>query len=330
MRRRDLLGLIGIACLSSVTPTIAQQRRSKRIGVLMGYNENDREAQERVQAFKQRLRQLGWREGENLAFESRWVAGSTERMDTAADELVRAQPDLILGATTGVLRALLRRTKTIPIVFISVSNPVGDGFVVSMHSPGGNATGFTNLERPLGGKWVDILRELAPSLTQVAALFNPSTSADQGAYYGRPFEAAALSLGLQAVQSPARNKEDIDAIVAKLAGRPPGGLVVMPDVFTVVNREAIIGAAAKHGVPAIYPYRYFVGDGGLVAYGIDLFDQYRRAADYVQRIFSGESTAALPVQGPAKFELAINLKTAKALGLTPPPALLSRADEVIE
>jgi putative ABC transport system substrate-binding protein len=329
MRRREVIGLLGYASLVT-GPAWGQQRQSRRIGVLMGYTENDQEAQERVRAFKQRLGELGWREGENLNVEARWVAGNTERMDTAAAELARLGPDVIVSATTGVLRALLRQTRTIPIVFLSVSDPVGDGFVASLHSPGGNATGFTNLERSLGGKWVEILREIAPSVKQVTALFNPPTSADRGAYYGLPFEAASASLGLQALEAPAIDRGEIDSIVSGLAGNPPSGLVVMPDVFTVVNRDAIIRAAAKHRVPAIYPYRYFVADGGLVAYGIDLFDQYRRAADYVHRIFRGESPASFPVQGPAKFELAINLKTAKELGLDPVPALLTRADEVIE
>jgi putative ABC transport system substrate-binding protein len=211
-----------------------------------------------------------------------------------------------------------------------VSDPVGDGFVAGLANPGGNATGFTNLERSLGGKWVEILKEIAPSLERVAALFNPPTSADRGAYYGRPFEEAATSLTMKPVMEPVAEVADVEGVVFRMAANPPGGLIVMPDVFTVVNRERIIAALAKYRVPAIYPYRYFVADGGLVAYGIDLFDQYRRAAIYIDRIFRGELPAALPVQGPAKFDLAINLKTAKALGLTIQPTLLARAAEVIE
>jgi putative ABC transport system substrate-binding protein len=296
----------------------------------MGYDESDQEAQARVAAFKQQLQALGWRDGDNLRIEGRWVAANAEQMDAASAELARWQPDVVLSATTGVLRALLRQTRTIPIVFLSVSDPVGDRFVASLAKPGGNATGFTNLERSLGGKWVEILKEIAPSLKRVGSLFNPSTSADRGEYYGRPFEAAARSLGIEPVAGPAQKAEDVDECVAKLAGHPPGGLIVMPDVFTVVNRERIIAAAARHRVPAIYPYRYFVADGGLVAYGIDLFDQYRRAAVYVDRIFRGELPGELPVQGPAKFDLAINVKSAQALGLNVLPTLLARADEVFE
>jgi putative ABC transport system substrate-binding protein len=296
----------------------------------MGYDENDREAQARMAAFTHQLATLGWRAQDNLTIESRWVAGSTERMEATAAELARWRPDAILSATTGVVRALLRHTRTIPVVFVSVSDPVGDGFVAGLANPGGNATGFTNLERSLGGKWVEILKEIAPSLERVASLFNPPTSADRGAYYGRPFEAAATSLAMKPVMGPVAEVADIDRIASGMAANPPGGLIVMPDVFTVVNREHIIAASARYRVPAIYPYRYFVADGGLVAYGIDLFDQYRRAAIYIDRIFRGQLPAALPVQGPAKFDLAINLKTAKALGLTIQPTLLARADEVIE
>jgi putative ABC transport system substrate-binding protein len=330
MRRREFLTLLGGAAALPSPAATQQARRTRRIAVLMGYNEKDQEAQARITAFKQQLRELGWSEGESYRIDDRWVSGSTERMDAAAAELVRLQPDVIVSATTGVLRALLRHTRTIPIVFLSVSDPVGDGFVASLASPGGNATGFTNLERSLGGKWLEILLEIAPGLKRVASLFNPPTSADRGAYYGRAFEAAAASLHVEPLAGPALEAADIDRLVASLAGDPAGGLIVMPDVFTVVNRQRIVAATAKHRVPTIYPYRYFVADGGLVSYGIDLFDQYRRAAVYVDRIFRGDAPAALPVQGPARFDLAINLKTAKALGLTVPPTLLARADEVIE
>lgn len=329
MRRRMFIALAAAAACAALSAG-AQPLRQRRIGILMGYNDSDQEAQARVAAFKRQLDDLGWREGGNLTFEARWIAGSTERMDAAAADLARWNPHVIVGATTGVLRALLRQTRTIPIVFLSVSDPVGDGFVASLASPGGNATGFTNLERSLGGKWLEILKEIAPPLKRAAALFNPATSADRGGYYGRPFQAAAASLGIEAVERPAHNTGEIDGIVASLAGDPPGGLIVMPDVFTVVNRQRIIAATETHRVPAIYPYKYFVADGGLAAYGIDLFDQYQRAAIYVDRIFRGESPATLPVQGPAKFDLAINLKTAKGLGLTIPPTFLARADEVIE
>ena len=320
----------GLAASWPLVTRAQQSTRVRRIGILMGYNENDQEAQGRVAAFKQQLQELGWAEGRAVRIEARWVAGSTERMQAAAAELVGLQSDVIVSATTAVLRALLRQTRAIPIVFLSVSDPVGDGFVASLAKPGGNATGFTNLEQSLGGKWLEILKEIAPKAGRVASLFNPATSADRGAYYGRPFEAAAVTLGVEAIAGPAQEVGDIEGIVAALATEPRGGLVVMPDVFTVVNRARIVALAEQYRIPAIYPYRYFVADGGLVSYGIDLFDQYRRAAAYVDRIFRGEQPGALPVQGPAKFDLAINLKAAKTLGLTVPPTLLSRADEVIE
>jgi putative ABC transport system substrate-binding protein len=330
MRRRTFIAVAAAAWGGPFSARAQQPTRPRRIGILMGYDENDQEAQARVAALRRQLDELGWREGSNVTIEARWIAGNTERMDAAAADLARLNPAVIVGATTGVLRALLRHTRTIPIVFLSVSDPVGDGFVASLASPGGNATGFTNLERSLGGKWVEILQEIAPPLKRAGALFNPATSADRGGYYGRPFTTAAATLGIEPVERPAHNPGEIDGIVASLAGDPPGGLVVMPDVFTVVNRRRIIAAAQTHRVPAIYPYKYFVADGGLAAYGIDLFDQYRRAAIYVDRIFRGESPAALPVQGPAKFDLAVNLKTAKGLGLAIPPTFLARADEVIE
>jgi putative ABC transport system substrate-binding protein len=296
----------------------------------MGYNENDQEAQARVRAFKQQLEEIGWKEGTGFQIEDRWVSGSTDRMDAYAADFARMQPDLILSATTGVLRALLRHTRTVPIIFLSVSDPVGDKLVASLAKPGGNATGFTNLERSLGGKWLEILREIAPSVTRVSSLFNPPTSADSGAYYGQPFAEAAASLAIQAIRGPAHDVAEIEPVIAAVAGSPPGGLIVMPDVFTVVNRQHIVAQAEKYRVPAIYPYRYFAEDGGLISYGIDLFDQYRRAAYYADRIFRGEAPGALPVQAPAKFDLAINIRTAKALGLTAPSTILARADEVIE
>jgi putative tryptophan/tyrosine transport system substrate-binding protein len=331
MRRRDFIGGIAGATAGVGSPTQAQQGgRERVVGVLMGYNDNDQEAHARIVAFKEQLKALGWREDNGVRFVARWVSANVERMDTAAAELTGLKPDVIVSATTGVLRSLLRHTRTIPIVFLSVSDPVGDGFVGSLAHPGGNATGFTNLERSLGGKWVELLKEAVPSLRRVVSLFNPPTSADRGAYYGRPFAAAATSLGMESIAGPVNDPAEIERVVARVAADLSGGLVVMPDVFTVVNRSSIVAAAAKSRVPAIYPYRYFIEDGGFVSYGIDLFDQYRRAAAYVDRIFRGEPPAALPVQGPAKFDLAVNLKTAKALGLIIPEALLARADEVIE
>lgn len=331
MKRRDFFLGAGAAAIG-LPRSVAGQHGLRRLGVLMGYRESDKEAQARLAAFFQVFEELGWKDGRNLRVEYRWAAGSADQIRSSASELIAGNPDVILAATTPVVRALLQETRTVPVVFISVSDPVGDGFVNSLSRPSGNATGFTNLERSLSGKWLELVKELAPSVTHVAALFNPATSAGRGAYYWPPFEAAASWSSVQALQAPVQNENDIERHITELASKPNsgGGLAVMPDVFTVVNRARIIALAASKRLPAVYPYRYFAQEGGLMAYGIDLSDQYRRAARYVHRIFRGEPAGELPVQAPAKFELVINQLTAGTVGIKVPPTLLARADDVIE
>ena len=328
MRRREFIACASV--LAAYPHIVAAQDGTKKLGVLMGYRENDREARMRLTAFFQAFEELGWKESRNLRLEYQWAAGNPDQIRKAASALVRWNPDCILSATTPVLRALLQESRSIPIVFLSVSDPVGDGFVRSLSHPESNATGFTNLERSLSGKWLELVKELAPSITRVAALFNPATAAGGGSYYWAPFEAAASWSGVEPVKTPVNSEAELEPQVAQLASMQHCGLAVMPDVFTVVNRRRIITLAALHQLPAVYPYRYFAEDGGLMAYGIDLSDQYRRAARYVHRIFRGEKPGEMPVQGPAKFELVINQAAAQAMKLTVPPTLLARADEVIE
>ena len=261
----------------------------------------------------------------------RFAAADVDRMQTFAKELVGLQPDLIVGQTTPVVAALQRETKTIPIVFVIVSDPVGSGFVASLPRPGGNITGFINIEASLSGKWIEMLKEIVPRVTRAALMFNPET-APYFAYYLQPFEAAARSQAIEPMAAPVRTAADIEHVVASLGDRPDAGLVVMPDTFTATRRnlDLIVSLAARHRVPTIYPYRYMVAAGGLISYGIDTTDLYRRAPTYVDRILKGAKPADLPVQLPTKFELAVNLKTAKALGIDIPATLLGRADEVIE
>ena len=250
-------------------------------------------------------------------------------MQVLAKELVEPQPDVLLASSTPVVAALARETGTIPIVFVVVSDPIGSGFIESLARPGGNMTGFINIESSLGGKWLELLKELAPSISRVAVMFNPDT-APHAEYYVRPFEVAAASLAVKPSTAPVRSATDIEQAIFDLGRATASGLIVLPDTFTTVHRGAIISAAASSNVPAIYPFRYMAGDGGLISYGVDLIDLYRRAAPYVDRILKGGKPADLPVQQPTKFEFAINLKTAKSLGLDVPPSLLARADEVIE
>jgi putative ABC transport system substrate-binding protein len=277
------------------------------------------------------LEQLGWTDGQNIGIDIRWAAGNVERMKALAKELVGLPSDLLVAHTTQPVAALQRETRTIPIVFLVVSDPVGSGFVTSLPSPGGNITGFVNIESSLGGKWIEVLREVAPSVSRAALMFNPDT-APYSKYYLEPFEAAARLRGIEPIAAPARTESDIERVITSLAGRPDAGLAVMPDVAlsTQQNRNLIISLAARHRLLTVYPYRYWVADGGLVSYGIDQVDLYRRVPTYIDRILKGAKPAELPVQLPTRFELAVNLKTAKALGLTIPESFLLRADEVIE
>ena len=251
------------------------------------------------------------------------------QMQVLAKQLLDLQPDVILASTTPSTAALMKETRTIPIVFVVVADPVGSGFVASIPRPGGNITGFTNIESSLGGKWIQLLKEIAPRVTRVALMFNPET-APFAAFYVRPIEAAAPLFAVESVVKPIRTDSEIEAAITDVGREPTGGLIVLPETFTTIHRTSIILAAARNNVPTIYPFRYMASDGGLIAYGVDLVDLFRRAAPYVDRILRGAHPADLPVQAPTKFELVINLKAAKALGLEVPPTLLATADEVIE
>jgi putative ABC transport system substrate-binding protein len=301
-----------------------------RIGVLMGLAEGDPQAQARVAAFRKGLETLGWVEGRNVRIDIRWATTSDKpAMQRFAKELVALQPDLILSHNTPTTTTLLQYTRTIPIVFAVVSDPIGSGFVASFARPGGNVTGFTNIEPTMASKWLELLKEVAPSVARVAFLFNPAT-APYAEYYLTPFKAAAVSLGLEAIAAPVRNTSELEYAIAVQARTPNGGLVVMTDSFLVTHRAEITSLTARHRLPAVYPFRDFVEVGGLLSYGNDLYDNFQRAAIYADRILKGATPKELPVQAPVKFELVINQKTAKALGLTVPQSLLLRADEVIQ
>ena len=301
----------------------------RRIGVLMGFAESDPTAQSWVAAFRDALAKLGWAEGSNLRIELRWSAADPERIRTLAKELVELRPDAIFDQTTPVTGALAGETQTIPIVFVYVADPIGSGFAPSLARPGGNITGFTYLEPTTGGKWVGLLKEVAPRTAHVAVLFNPATTPPLK-FYMPSIQAAASSLAIEASSAPVHAKNEIEGVITAQARDPGGGLLVMPDVFNDANRELIIALAARSGVPAIYPRPVFAESGGLIAYGADLTEQFRQAAGYIDRILKGANPGDLPIQQPTKFELVINIKTAKALGLSVPQSMLLLADEVIE
>jgi putative ABC transport system substrate-binding protein len=331
MKRREVIKLIGGASAYWPLALRAQQADEvRRIGVVVNVAADDPEAQASLAAFKQTLQQLGWSEGRNLQIDFRGAAGDLERMQAFAKELVALQPHVILTRSTPVTAALLRQTRTIPIVFTVVSDPVGERFVESLARPGANATGFTNVEFSLTGKWLELLKEVAPRIKRVAFIFNPKLAPGGGSYYTRLIEASAPSFGVTPTFAPVHHAADIERAIGEFVREPNGGLVVLPDAATLVNRKLIIALADRYRVPAIYAFRLVVIEGGLMSYGIDVVDQYRQAAGYVDRILRGTKPAELPVQLPAKFVMTINLKTAKELGLDVPLLLQQRADELIE
>jgi ABC-type uncharacterized transport system substrate-binding protein len=313
--RREFVALLGGAAAWPLAAHAQQPERVRRIGVLMVGAESDHE-------------NLGWIVSRNLQIDYRWSVSDDERAAAAAAELLRLIPDVVLASAPPALRAVQQTTRTTPIVFAAISEPVAQGFVASLAHPGGNTTGFASLEPTLGAKWLELLKEIAPHVTRVAAMRNPA-SAPIGAQFIHSAEAAASKLVLKTVEAQVHEPAEIEAVITKLGREPGGGLIILPDAFLSLHQRLVIDLAARHRVPAIYPFRYFAG-GGLVSYGPDVADQFRRAAGYVDRIFRGEKPADLPVQQPTKFELVINIKTAKALGLDVPPTLLARADEVIE
>jgi putative ABC transport system substrate-binding protein len=331
MRRREFITLLGGAAVAWPLAARAQQGEpKKRIGLLVPFAERDSEAEAQIAAFLEELQRLGWTSGGNAQIDVRWTGGDVARIGVIAKELLAWQPDVILSRTSAVTAALLQQTRSVPIVFVIVSDPVGDGFVESMARPGRNATGFTNVEASLAGKWLELLKEISPKISQAAVIFDPKTSPGGGAYYLRLIEGAAGSIAVRVIATPVHSALEIEQAIGTLAHQPDVALIVTPDVTTVLHRGVIVAKASQHRLPAIYPFPYVVRDGGLISYGIDATDIYRRAAPYVDRILRGGKPSELPVQAPTKFQLAINLKTAKALGLDVPPMLLGRADEVIE
>jgi putative ABC transport system substrate-binding protein len=330
MKRREFITLLGGAAAAWPLAARAQQPSIvRRISVLMGPAESDPEARSEIAAFRQSLQKLGWTGGKvRIAY--RWAAGDAARMRTFASELIALQPDAVLAVTTPALAALVGETRTVPIVFVRVADPVGDGFVNSLAKPGGNVTGHSNFAPSLAGKWLQLLKEIAPGLARVTVMFNPVTTPGGGLDFLRFAEAAAPSAGVQVSAARVNDASDIERVIAAVAREGNGGLINLPDIFLVVHRKLTIELTARYRVPTIYQYRYFAASDGLISYGPDVLDQYSRAAEYIDRILKGEKPGDLPVQQPTKFELVINLKTANALGLVVPNSMQLLADEVIE
>jgi putative ABC transport system substrate-binding protein len=330
MRRRDFIKVIGGTVALPLVSQAQTPDVTKRIGVLWPYAESDKTFNAHLALFRSTLGQLGWSEGHNLRIDYRYAGGDMDRLAQLARELVELRPNALFVRATPAAVAASRATRTIPIVFVVVSDPVGDGLVARIAHPGGNVTGFTNgLEETIGGKWIEILREMAPSVTRFGIMYNPRTAPGGGTYYTRLIERAADTLQVGIIPTLIENG-DVDAAFQPLTREADAGLLVVPDATTAANRARIVALAARLRVPAIYPYRFFTDDGGLISYGVEAGDVHRRAAVYIDRILRGATPAELPVQAPTKFELVINLKTAKALGLTVPQTLLATADEVIE
>jgi putative ABC transport system substrate-binding protein len=331
VKRREFITLLGGAAAAWPLAARAQQGEpQRRIGVLMPFSEQDPEAKATIAAFRKRLQELGWTDGRNLRIDYRYAPGEgSTSLRASAAELVKLQPDVIVARSTLAATAVFRETRTIPIVFTMVADPIGSQLVQSLPRPGGNVTGFTPFEAALGGKWLELLREIAPSVVRAAFLFNP-LFAPHAEHYQHTFEAAASSLSVEAIMAPVDSPVAIEPALSALGRGPGSGLIVMPDTFTANHRELIVTLTARYGVPAIYPFPYFTAIGGLISYGVDTVGEMRRATSYVDRILKGERPVDLPVQAPTKFELVINLKTAKALKLDVPWFLQQRADEVIE
>jgi len=331
MRRRDFIKVIAGSAATWPLAAGAQQPGGMRhLGVLLAFDESDPRPQRWLTSFTKGLAELGWTTGRNLQTDIRWAGNDVNLMQKFARELVALKPSLILAFGTPVTAALQRETRTIPIVFAIVSDPVGEGFVASLAHPGGNITGFHNSETSIGGKWFELLAQVAPVLKRVAMIYNPDTAPGHGKYYMSDFDAAAHLSQVTPMPAAVHSVADLEAVVANLGSEPGGGFIAMADFFLLNNRETMIAAAAQNRVPAIYPWREATAAGGLVSYGPDLEDIVRRAAPYVDRILRGENPADLPVQLPTKFQLVINLKTAKALGLTISRDFLLRADDVID
>jgi putative ABC transport system substrate-binding protein len=328
MRRRDFISLIGGAAGWPLAARAQQPERIRRVGILMSGADADLELQARVSAFRQALEKLGWSEGFNVQFDIRFAAINSDQYGKLAKEMVALSPEVILGHSTPVATALQRETRTIPIVFLNVSDPIGTGLITSLARPGGNITGLMLYEEGITGKWLALLKEIAPHLKRVALMANPiSTPYD---YFVSSAKSLAPSLSLDVVPSPIASSADIERVIEAFGRAPDGGLLILPDGTSIQHRDLIIALASRHRLPTVFAYRFFVTAGGLMSYGTDILDQNRQAAFYVDRILRGAKPGDLPVQAPTRYETVVNLKTARALGLTVPPGLLVAADEVIE
>ena len=330
MDRRKFISRVAGGFFAVSLAAAAQQRdRARRLGIIIAVGQTP-EYVAALAGFEQALGSLGWKEDDNLRIDVRWSAGDQELARSAAKEIVALNPDVILGQSAAVVGALLSTTATTPIVFLHVSDPVTSGFVSNLARPGGNVTGITNIEPAIGGKWLQLLKEMVPALTRSALLVNPDTQPDRGAIFLNPFEAAARSLGVTPVTGEVHDLNGIEAVMAGLATEPRGGVVVTPDAFFAGHSTQIVALAERFRLPAVYPYRYYVAQGGLLCYGVNNVDLFRQAAPYVDRILRGAKPADLPVQQPTRFDLVVNLKTAKVLNLKIPQSISLRADEVIQ
>jgi len=328
MKRREFVTLLGGAAAWPLAARAQQPGQTRRIGVLLGFSESDPEAQTWMTALQDGLQKLGWVRNRNLHIDYRWSGSNVNRLRALAKELVNLQPDLIVAGATQAAVALLQEARSTPILFVQISDPVKIGLVASLAHPGGNITGFSNFEHAIGGKWLELLKDTAPGTTRVAVIFDPDNPTQ--APYLQAIDAAAPLFGMQLTRADVRNAPEIERAINAFAHAPNGALIVVPNLVTTRHRDLIIALATRHRLPAVYPYRFFTSSGGLVSYGVDLGDLYRRAASYVDLILKGTKAGDLPVQLPTKFELVINLKAAKALGLTIPEPFLQTADEVIE
>jgi putative ABC transport system substrate-binding protein len=329
MRRREVITLLGGAALWPLGARAQQPGRMRLVGVLIGFPTNDPASLNEIAALRSALAKLGWVEGRDFRLEVRAGSGNADTVGASAKALVDLRPDVIVGQSTVVTAALARETRTIPIVFVNIADPVASGFAASLARPGGNLTGVMVDNSAQGGKWVELLKEIAPGTERAALLFNPATAAPVKLYMPS-IEAAGATSGVRVNAAAVHGKDEIEAVIAAQAREPGGGLIVLPDTFNTTNRDAIIALAARHKVPAVYFNHFFPDSGGLVSYGTDFTDQFREAASYVHQILRGAKPGELPVQAPTKFELVVNLKTAKALALPVPARLLTRADKVIE
>ena len=330
LKRREFITLLASTAMTRPRTLAAQGIGARRIGVLMELAADDPQARSNVAALERGLHKLGWSQGSNLGIDYRWAPDDPVLVWKFAKELVELQPEAIVAHTSPVVATLLGQTRNIPIVFVSISDPIGEGFVASFAHPGGNVTGFTNFESSMTGKWVGLLKDIAPDIARVGFLFNPQTTAGGGSYFLRPIDAAASAFKVKAAMALVHDDDEIEAAFAALARESGAGAVVLPDIFTAAHHQQVISLAERYRVPTVYSYRFMAEEGGLISYGVDLNNLFERAASYIDRILKGANSADLPVQAPTKFELAINRKTASALGLTIPATLLAIADEMIE